>query len=149
MYFLHISSDGREVILFVSQVPFRPPEAGIDLRPLHREDQLLPLRVFRFGPLEDGNVGAGVFPEREKIFVGGERPDAGGIGIRALPLSLKSSCLQSIRTSYSQPRQRSRPAVPHDAAVIQNLLKLGGSPALSSCQIGLPAYIHMIETGNI
>ncbi len=37
-----------------------------------------------------GDVGVGVFPEGEKIFVGGERPDAGGIGIRAL----RGSCLQ-------------------------------------------------------
>jgi len=27
---------------------------------------------------------SGVLPQREKIFVGGERPNAGGIGIRAL-----------------------------------------------------------------
>jgi hypothetical protein len=42
------------------------------------------LRVLRFGFLQDGNVGVGVFPQRKKIFVGGERPNAGGIGIRAL-----------------------------------------------------------------
>jgi hypothetical protein len=29
-----------------------------------------------------GMSGSGVFPERQGIFVGGERPDAGGIGIR-------------------------------------------------------------------
>jgi hypothetical protein len=28
--------------------------------------------------------GVGVLPEREEVFVGGERPDAGGIGIRSL-----------------------------------------------------------------
>ena len=32
---------------------------------------LLQLRVLRFGFLQDGNVGVGVFPQREKIFVGG------------------------------------------------------------------------------
>jgi hypothetical protein len=32
--------------------------------------QLLQLRVLRFGFLEDGDVGIGVFPEREKILVG-------------------------------------------------------------------------------
>jgi len=31
-----------------------------------------------------GMFGVGVFPQREKIFVSGEIPDAGGIGIRAL-----------------------------------------------------------------
>jgi len=31
---------------------------------------LLQLRVLRFGLLQDGNVGVGVFPEREEIVVG-------------------------------------------------------------------------------
>jgi hypothetical protein len=40
---------------------------------------------------QDRDVGVGVFPEGEEIFVGGKGADAGGIGIRFLPLSLKSS----------------------------------------------------------
>jgi hypothetical protein len=36
--------------------------------------RLLQLRVLRFGFLQDGNVGVSVFPQRERIFVGGERP---------------------------------------------------------------------------
>src|ERR1700757_818589 len=96
--------------------------------------QLSQLRVLRFGFLQDGNVGVGVFPQREKIFVGGERSNAGGIGIRTLPLFLKSLRLHSVRTSHSQMRQRSRPAVPHGAAVVENFLKLGGgSTALPDC----------------
>jgi hypothetical protein len=44
-------------------------------------------------------------------------------------------------------RQRSRPAVPDDAAVVEDLLKLsGGSTALSGCQVCLSAYIHVIES---
>jgi len=47
----------------------------------------LQLRVLRFGVLQDGDVGVGVgvgvFPEREEVSVSGERPDAGGIGIRS------------------------------------------------------------------
>jgi hypothetical protein len=40
--------------------------------------------------------------------------------------------LQGVCTSHSQMRQRSRPAVPDDAAVVENLLKFGGgSGALS------------------
>ena len=31
-----------------------------------------------------GNVGIGVFPEGEETFVGGEGPDAGGVGIGSL-----------------------------------------------------------------
>ena len=84
--------------------------------------RLLQLRVLRFGLLQDGDVGVGIFPEREEIFVGGECADAGGIGICAL----RRLGLQGVGTSYSQMRQRSRPAVPDDAAVVENLLKLGG-----------------------
>src|SRR5713226_3355602 len=47
-------------------------------------------------------------------------------------------------------RQRSCPAVPDDPAVVENLLKLGGSgTALSGFQVCLPAYIRRIEAGNI
>src|SRR5271156_5617248 len=109
-------------------------------------ERLLQLGVFGFGGDEDGNVGVRVFPEREEILVGGERPHAGGIGIRAL----RGFRLRSVRTSHAQMRQRSRPAVPDNAAVVENLLKLGsGSAALSGCQVCLPAYIHVIEAGNI
>src|SRR5579864_973074 len=107
---------------------------------LREEIPLLQLRVLRFGFFQDGNVGVGVFPQRKKIFVGGERPDAGGIRIR----SLRGFRLQSVRTSYSEMRQRSRPAVPHDAAVVEDFLKLGGgSTALSRCQVRLSAYVHV------
>src|SRR6266571_5510933 len=86
---------------------------------------LAQLRVLRFGLFEDGDVGVGVFPEREEIFVGSECTDAGGIGIR----SLRRSRLQGVRTSHAKMRQRSRPAVPDDAAVVENPRKLGGSRA--------------------
>ena len=59
---------------------------------------LLQLRVLCFGFFEDRDVGIGVFPEGEEIFAGGERPDAGGIGIRAL----RGSRLQSVGTSHAQ-----------------------------------------------
>jgi hypothetical protein len=39
----------------------------------------LQLSVFRFGFLQDGNVRVGVFPQREEIFVGGQRSGADGI----------------------------------------------------------------------
>src|SRR5271165_2257036 len=45
---------------------------------------LLQSCVFRLGFFQDGDVGVGIFPEAEELFVGGECPDAGGIGIRAL-----------------------------------------------------------------
>ena len=87
---------------------------------------LLRLRELGLGLLKDGDVGIGVFPEREEVLVRGECPDAGAMGIRALPLSLKSSRVQGIRPSHAQIRQRSRPAVPDDAAVVDDLLELGG-----------------------
>jgi hypothetical protein len=63
----------------------------------------LQLRVLGFGLLQDGDVGVGVFPEREEIFVGGERPHAGSIGISAP----RSSHLQGVCTGHAQMRQRS------------------------------------------
>ena len=57
--------------------------------------RLMQFRVVGFGFLQDGNVGVGIFPQCEEIFVGAERPDASGIGSR-------SSRLQRIRASYSQ-----------------------------------------------
>jgi hypothetical protein len=90
--------------------------------------------------------GVGVFPKREEVFVRGERSDASGIGIRPL----RSSRLQGIGTSYAQTRQRSRPAVPHDAAVVENLLKLGGgSTALPSREVRFAANVRWVQTGNV
>jgi hypothetical protein len=84
----------------------------------------------------DGDVGIGVFPEDEEVLVGGERPNAGGVGIR----SLRGSRLQSVGTSHAQMRQRSRPAIPDDAAVVENLLELGGGFfALSGSEIRFSA----------
>jgi hypothetical protein len=42
------------------------------------------LRVLRLSLLQDGNIGIGIFPKGEEIFVGGERPEAGGISVRTL-----------------------------------------------------------------
>src|ERR1700677_837966 len=108
--------------------------------------RLLQPRVLRLGFFQDGNVGVGIFPEREEIFVRGDRPGAGGIGI----CSLRSSRSQSIGTSHAQMRQRSGPTVPHNAAVVDNLLKLdGGFFALPGCQICLSANVQVIEAGSI
>jgi hypothetical protein len=46
--------------------------------------RLLQLRVLGLGFFKDGDVGVGVFPEGEEIFVGGEGPGADGVGIRSL-----------------------------------------------------------------
>ena len=102
--------------------------------------------VFSLCFFQDGDIGIGVFPEGEEIFVGGERAHAGGIGVG----SLRSSRLHGVGASQSEMRQSSRPAVPDDAAVVENLLELdGGSGALSGRKIRLPAYVHVMEAGNI
>jgi hypothetical protein len=108
--------------------------------------QLLQLRVLGLGLLQDGDLRIGVFPKVEKIVVGGERPDAGGLGIAAL----RGSRLQSIRPCHTQMRQGSRPAVPDKPIVVENLLELhGGSRALSRSEIRLAANERGIETGQI
>src|ERR1700730_3256786 len=133
-------------IIWGASVPWRDHVMSHTAGESTERRKSLQFRVLRLGLLQDGDVGVGVFPEGEEIFVGGERPDAGGIGIR----SLRGSRLQGIGTSHSQMRQRSRPAVPDDRAVVENFLKLGGgSTALSGCQVCLSAYIHRIEAGNI
>src|SRR3989442_89688 len=105
----------------------------------------LQLLVLRFSFLQDGDVGVGIFPEREEISVGGECPDTGGIGFRAL----RGPRLQSVGTRFAQMRQRSCPAVPDNTAVIENLLKLGsGRTALSGCQVCLAPDVRRIETGT-
>ena len=48
------------------------------------ERPLLQRRILGFCLLQDGDVGIGIFPEGQKVFVGGERPYARGIAIRAL-----------------------------------------------------------------
>jgi hypothetical protein len=107
---------------------------------------LLQSCVLDFGLLEDGDVGVGVFPKGEEVLVSGERPNAGSVGIRAL----HGFRLQCIRTSHAQMRQRSRPAVPDDPAVVENLLELGGGFfALPGSKIRLATNVGVIETGNV
>src|SRR5208337_109036 len=45
---------------------------------------LLQLCVLRFRLLQDRNIGIGVFPEGEKIPVGGESPGVGSVGFNSL-----------------------------------------------------------------
>jgi len=82
-----------------------------------RPPALLELRVLGLGFFQDGDEGVGLFPEGKEVFVGGESPDAGGVGIP----SLRRSRLQGVGTRHSQVRQRSRPADPDDTAVVAAL----------------------------
>ena len=107
--------------------------------------QLLQLRVLGFSFFQDGDIGD-VFSEGEEIFVRRERADAVGVDIR--PLQLRR--LQGIGASHSQMSRCSRPALPYDAAVVENLLKLDdGGAALTRCQIRPAAYTHLVEAGHI
>src|SRR6516162_2780449 len=85
---------------------------------VHR--QLLQFCVLRLGLLQDWDVSVGVLPQGEEFVVGGHRPDASGVGIAPL----RSSRLQSISACQTQMRKGSRPAVPDDAVVVENLLEL-------------------------
>src|SRR5580700_9291177 len=127
----------------IRQTPTPPSKGGFSFSNLVG---CLQLRVLGFGLLQDGDVWIGVLPEGEEVFVGSKRPNAGAIGIRPL----RGSRLQGVRTSHSQRRQRSRPAVPDDAAVVGAFLELGGSfCALSGCQVCLAANVSGIETREV
>ena len=58
--------------------------AGIEGKGETAERPSLQRRILGFCLFQDGDVGIGIFPEGQKVFVGGERAYAGGIGIRAL-----------------------------------------------------------------
>jgi len=58
--------------------------------------QLLQLRVFLFRLLVDGNIGAGVFPERKEVLVGGAGPDL---------VSLKNTGAGKVKAGQRPPRE--------------------------------------------
>jgi hypothetical protein len=92
--------------------------------------------VLRLGLLQDGDVGVSVFPEGEEVFVGCQCPDTGGVGIS----SLRGSRLQCVRTRHAQMRQGSRPAVPDDAAVVENQWEIACPTGWEGVAIGGKCY---------
>jgi hypothetical protein len=70
---------------------------------------LLQLRVLSLGLLQDGDVGVGVFPEREEIFVGG--------------LGFGGVTLQSISAGETEAGECATHEVSHQSAVVDELLK--------------------------
>ena len=80
------------------------------MRQAQREpsEESLQLGVLRFSFPQDGNVGVGIFPQRERIVVGGECSDAGDIR------ALRGFRLQRISTRHAESRQRSSPALWHE-----------------------------------
>src|SRR6516165_6601546 len=93
---------------------------------------LLQLCVFRLGLLQDGDVGVGVFPECKEVLIR-------GTGLRGV-------ALQHISANEAKMGKRTDGLVQDEAAMIENLLELGGSLAtLMRSQIGSPRT----KTGNI
>ncbi|MGA7967688.1 MAG: hypothetical protein WB983_03580, partial [Terriglobales bacterium] len=105
---------------------------------------LLQLLVLGLGLLQDGNVGVSVSPQGEEVFLGGKRPDTGGISPGRI------LCLERICTRHSQMSQRSGPAVPDDSAVVDDLLKLRDRfLALPRRRVRLAANVGGIEAGEV
>ena len=85
--------------------------------------------------LRIGDVGVGVFPQREEILVG--------------RLGLGRSPDNSEGSAQLQVRQRADRIADHDPAVIENLLELrGGFGALMCRQIGQATHIDRIERAD-
>src|ERR1035437_8882167 len=71
--------------------------------------QLLQLRVFRLGLLQDGHVGIGIFPESEEILI--------------CDTCFGRVALHGVSAGETEASQRAPGKVPHYAAVVDELLK--------------------------
>src|SRR5271156_2830611 len=89
---------------------YRPLTAeGLPKSSVPGPSELLQLRVLRLGFFQDGDVGVGVFPEREEIVVGA--------------LRLPCVALQGVSAGEAEAGQRSPGKVPHQSAMVKELLK--------------------------
>ena len=95
-------------------------------------EQLLQLGILGFGLLQDGDVGVGVFPECQEVFVG---------IFRSAPVSR-----QRVRPAQLQVRQRPDRIAKDDPAVIENFLEFGdGIDVAGRGQTGLTVSVYRIE----
>src|ERR1700730_65735 len=78
---------------------------------LSTEKGLLQLRVLRFGFLQDGDVGGGVFPQREEILI--RSAGLGGVA------------LERVGTGETEMGECAQREVYGNAAMVQKFLKLG------------------------
>jgi hypothetical protein len=76
----HQHSDGA--ILFFARSLYSSVLPGWNFKRLQAGRILLQLRVFRLGRDEDGNVGVGVFPQREEILI--SRLGLGGVALHGV-----------------------------------------------------------------
>ena len=94
------------------------------------------LRVLRLGLLQNEDVGIGVFPESEEVLIGFART------------FLVST--HRFGTSQLQVRERSQRKVQDDAAVIEELLELGGGLlALARLLVRLTAHLGWIDGAEV
>ena len=90
------------------------------------------LRILRFGSDEDGNVGVGVFPEREEILIG--RLGFGGVALHGVGAGEAEMC------------QCADGLANYNSAMVEDFLELaGGFAALMRRQIGFAAHIDGIQ----
>ena|SRR5437667_12638587 len=81
--------------------------------------RLLQLRVLRLGFLQDGDVGVGIFPEREEVLIGSA--------------ALGSFARERIGTGEAEMGERAQRKVDDNATVVEDLLKLGNSGSSVVC----------------
>src|SRR5437868_6349016 len=98
--------------------------------------ELLQLRVLRLGLFQDRDVRVGVFPQRQKILVGG----AGFGGV----------ALQGIGAAQLEMRQSADGFVEHNPAMVEDSLKLCCCFFALVCgKISFSAHINGVQTGPI
>jgi hypothetical protein len=82
--------------------------------------------VLGLGLLEDGDVGVGVFPQREKILISS--------------LRFRAIASQGIRAAKPKMRECGQRLISDHACMVENFLKLGNScGTLLGCQISFAA----------
>jgi hypothetical protein len=79
----------------------------------------LQLRVLRFGLLQDGDFGVGVFPEGDEIVVGCASFRADAVGLR----TLQGLCLKRVGATETEMRQSADQSVQYNAGMVEELLE--------------------------
>ena len=110
------------------------------------KQRLLEFGEFGFGGEEEGDFGVGVFPKGEEIFVGGEGADASGVGIGAGGIF----GLERVGASDTEVSERAGPAIPDDAGVVDDALKIGGGGgAIAGGEVRVGVGVGGVEAGDI
>jgi hypothetical protein len=100
----------------------------------HAASKLLQLRVLRLGFFQDGDVGVGVFPKRQKILTG--------------CLGFGGIALHGVGAGDAKMGERPCRAVPQQATTVENVLKFCNCGRTLLCaQVSLGADLHGIQTG--